>query len=128
MINTRTHGIIDYVMGIALIVIPFIFDFGSQAPAALWVPVVLGVIVLMSSVITKYELSIAKIIPMPMHIAADVVVGLLLAVSPWLFGFAEQMWVPHVVLGVLEIGVALATQKHSAYDHKNLGAGQAAQR
>ncbi|HEY8576186.1 MAG TPA: SPW repeat protein [Devosia sp.] len=122
MINTRTHGIIDYVMGLALIVVPFLFNFGAQSEAALWVPVVLGVVILMTSLLTKYELSIAKIIPMPVHIGADVLVGLLLAVSPWLFGFAEQMWMPHVVLGALEIGVALTTQKHSAYDgHASVG-------
>lgn len=127
MINTRTHGIIDYVMGLALILVPFVFNFGAQEPAALWVPVVLGVVVLMTSLITKYELSIAKIIPMPIHIMADVAVGVLLAVSPWLFGFADQMWIPHVVLGALEIGVALTTQKHSAYD-SGAEAGHAAHR
>lgn len=122
MINTRTHGIIDYVMGLALIVVPFLFNFGAVEPAALWVPVILGIVILMTSLITKYELSAAKIIPMPIHIGADVVVGLVLAVSPWLFGFADQMWMPHVVLGALEIGVALTTQKHSAYDgHADVG-------
>lgn len=125
MISTRAHGIIDYVMAATLIVVPFLFNFGAQEAAALWVPVILGVVVLMTSLITRYELSIAKIIPMPIHIAADVMVGLVLAASPWLFGFADQMWIPHVVLGALEIGVALTTQKHSAVESS---AGHAAHR
>lgn len=91
MISTRAHGIIDYVMAATLIAVPFLFNFGAQEAPALWVPVILGVVVLMTSLITRYELSIAKIIPMPIHIGAEVLVGLVLAASPWLFGFADQM-------------------------------------
>jgi hypothetical protein len=116
MINTRTHAIIDYVMGAALIIVPFLFNFGAVSSAALWTPVILGVVVLLTSLVTKYELSVAKVIPMPIHIGADILVGLVLAASPWLFGFAEQMWMPHLILGVVEIGVALLSKKHSAYD------------
>lgn len=121
MINTRTHGVIDYVMGAALIIVPFIFDFGALSAAAFWTPVLLGVVVLITSLITKYELSVAKVIPMPIHIGADVLVGVVLAVSPWLFGFAEVMWLPHLVLGIAEIGIALLSQKHSPYDEAGAG-------
>ncbi|HEV7293245.1 MAG TPA: SPW repeat protein [Devosia sp.] len=122
MIDTRTHGIIDYLLGAALIIVPFLFDFGAVSEAALWTPVILGVVVLLTSLMTKYELSAAKVIPMPIHIGADILVGLVLAASPWLFGFADEMWTPHLILGVLEIGVALLSKKHSAYDDDARGA------
>jgi len=117
MIPTRTHAIIDYVMGALLIIVPFVFNFGAVSSAALWVPVVVGLAILGMSLITAYELSLAKLIPMPIHLGADVLAGLLLAASPWLFGFAEQLWLPHLVLGIAELGIALLTRRHSSVEH-----------
>jgi hypothetical protein len=62
------------------------------------------------SVLTDYELSLARVIPMPVHLAADAGGGLLLAASPWLFGFADRVTWPHVILGLLEVGAALMTR------------------
>jgi hypothetical protein len=57
--------------------------------------------------------STAKLIPMPVHLGADILVGLVLIASPWLLGFADEVWIPHVVLGVLEVGVASMTQRRA---------------
>ena len=35
---------------------------------------------------------------------------MLLAASPWLLGFADRVRVPHLVFGLLEIGVVLLSQ------------------
>jgi SPW repeat-containing protein len=108
-IPTRVHGIIDYVMGVLLIIAPWVLGF-NRGGAETWVPVVLGAGVIVYSLLTQYELGVAKVIPMPVHLGLDMAGGTILAVSPWLFGFADQVWMPHVVLGILEIGVALFTQ------------------
>jgi hypothetical protein len=36
--------------------------------------------------------------------------GLLLAASPWVFGFADAVWIPHVVLGITEFIASLVTK------------------
>lgn len=59
---------------------------------------------------TDYELSIAKLIPTPLHLGVDAADGALLAASPWLFGFADRVAWPHLVLDLAEIGAALMTQ------------------
>jgi hypothetical protein len=59
-------------------------------------------------------LSIAKILPMPTHLLLDAASGVLLAASPWLFGFADRIWWPHVAFGVLEIVVSALTQRHTS--------------
>jgi hypothetical protein len=44
----------------------------------------------------------------------DVAAGLVLAVSPFVFGFSDEganAWVPHVVAGVGLIGAGLLTQR-----------------
>jgi hypothetical protein len=110
MISTRTHGILDYVVGALLILAPFILNF-NRGGAETWVPVILGVGVICYSLITRYELSVAKIIPMPTHLMLDAAGGVLLLASPWLFGFADYVMWPHVIVGLLEIGAAAMTER-----------------
>lgn len=112
-LSTRVHGLLDYGMGALLVLTPWLFGFADDAGgAATWLPVVLGAGVIVYSLLTDYELGVARKIPMPTHLMLDLGGGLLLAVSPWLFGFADTVWVPHLVLGVLEVGAALVTKKH----------------
>jgi hypothetical protein len=110
MISTRTHGVIDYVTGILLIAAPWLFGF-ANGTAAQWVPVILGAIVILQSLITDYELGAIRQLPMPTHLMLDAASGALLLVSPWLFGFSHFVWVPHVVVGLFEIVVSFLTVK-----------------
>jgi hypothetical protein len=110
MIPTRVHGIIDYVVGALLIAAPFIFGFANGGPAQ-WVPILLGASIIVYSLLTRYELSMAKLIPMPVHLGLDAIGGLLLIASPWLFGFADLIWWPHVLVGIAEVGVAALTKR-----------------
>lgn len=109
-ISTRVHGLVDYPMGLLLIAAPFLFGFATGG-AAQWVPIILGVIMVASAVMTKYELGLMHLIPMPIHLTMDLVSGVLLLISPWLFGFADTVYLPHVILGLLEIGASLTTEK-----------------
>lgn len=107
-ISTRAHGLADYGIGVLLIIGPYIFGFATGGVAQ-WLPMLLGLAVIVYSMLTRYEWGLLPIIRMPVHIGLDVAGGLLLAVSPWLFGFADVVWVPHIVVGLLEIGAAAAT-------------------
>jgi hypothetical protein len=109
IISTKTHGILDYLMGLVLIASPWIFGF-ADGTAAQWIPVILGAGALVYSLMTNYELGVVKTIPMKTHLMLDMGAGALLAVSPWLFGFADRVSTPHVVLGILELGAALMTR------------------
>ncbi|WP_104202153.1 SPW repeat domain-containing protein [Billgrantia saliphila] len=109
-ISTRVHGMVDYLMGLLLIVAPFIFGFATGG-AAQWVPIILGVVMLAQAIMTKYELGLMHLIPMPTHLIMDLLSGVLLLISPWLFGFADVVYLPHVILGLLEIGASLTTEK-----------------
>lgn len=113
-IPTNVHGMLDYGMGLLLIISPWLFGF-SENEAAMWVPVILGLGVILYSLFTDYELGLVHRISMPAHLALDAGGGLILAISPWLFGFADVVWVPHVVFGLLEIGAALMTQTRPSY-------------
>ncbi|MEJ7827105.1 MAG: SPW repeat protein [Segetibacter sp.] len=36
--------------------------------------------------------------------------GILLAASPWIFSFADTVYIPHLIFGLLEIGASLMTK------------------
>ena len=109
-IPTRVHGIIDYLTGAVLILAPWLFGFADGGPAQ-WVPVVLGVAIIVYSLVTDYELAAATLIPVPVHLMLDVGGGLLLLVSPWLFGFSQIVVWPHMLVGAMEIVIAALTER-----------------
>jgi hypothetical protein len=107
--NTRTHGYADYLVGIILILAPYILGF-ADGSAAQWVPQILGLGAILYSLLTDYEMGVVRMIPMPVHLGLDFASGLLLLASPWLFGFADRIAWPHVLFGLIEIGASLVTQ------------------
>jgi hypothetical protein len=109
-IGTKTHGYMDYIMGVLLIAAPWLFNFDREG-AETWVPVVLGAGMILLALLTDYELGAARMVSMRTHLTIDIISGALLAVSPWLFGFADYMWAPHLILGILEIGAAICTKR-----------------
>ncbi|HEV7436256.1 MAG TPA: hypothetical protein VGO22_15500 [Pseudorhizobium sp.] len=110
MISTRTHGIIDYLTGGLLILAPYLFGFAT-GEIEQWLPQVIGATIIAMSLLTKYELSVARVIPLNVHLGVDVLGGILLAASPWLFGFSDLIWWPHLLIGIMEIVVPLMTRR-----------------
>jgi hypothetical protein len=109
MISTKVHGVLDYLVGAILIAAPWLLNF-NRGGAETWVPVILGAGAILYSLITNYELSVAKVISMKTHLALDVVSGIFLAASPWIFGFNDHVYLPHLILGILEIGAGIMTE------------------
>jgi hypothetical protein len=116
VITTKTHGVIDYLVGILLMVSPWLFNFNMNG-AETWVPFVLGAGAVVYSLFTDYEFGAVKRISMRMHLSFDLFSGIFLAASPWLLGFYEYVYLPHLVIGIAEIGVALCTEKVSYHKH-----------
>jgi len=108
-IPTRVHAVLDYVTAGVLIAAPAMLGLRKNGMQT-WLPMALGVGTIGYSVFTDYELGLCKIIPMPMHLTLDAANGALLAASPWLFGFAEEVSAPHLGLGLFEIIVTASSQ------------------
>ena len=122
VIPTRTHGILDYLVGVVLIIAPWLFGFSDGGPE-MWVPIILGAGLILYSLLTNYELGVARVIPMSTHLLLDIASGIVLAVSPWIFGFADEIWWPHVVVGILEILAGLMTQTVPGVDRETASMG-----
>jgi hypothetical protein len=112
-VPTRVHGVLDYVVGLALILAPNIFQFANVGGAAVLIPRVLGVVLIVYSLITRYELGVIKLISMRYHLMIDFLAALLLALSPFLFGFSNKepnAWLPHVVVGIAVLVVVIVSK------------------
>lgn len=112
-ISTRTHGVLDYLMGALLIVAPYLLGF-ADGTAAQWIPQILGAVMIGMALLTDYELGAVRMVPMPVHLFLDVASGALLAISPWLFGFSDRVFWPHLILGLIAIGGGLMTRTQPA--------------
>src|SRR5690606_16400385 len=107
-LSAKVHTIIGLVVGVALLVAPNIFGFAENEAASL-IARIIGAVILVSELVTTSRFSLLKLVPMRVHLFMDYLVGLVLALSPWLFGFADteaNVWVPHLVVGLLVIGYA----------------------
>lgn len=109
-IPTRFHGILDYVVGLIFIVSPWFFNFSDNAYAT-WPIVLVGVAALIQTVFTDFEVGLIRKIPMQSHLMIDFGLGVILALSPWMFGFAERVFMPHLVGGLFAILASLTTHR-----------------
>jgi hypothetical protein len=124
VIPTRMHAAMDYLVGVLLIAAPWIFRYADESSAATWISVVAGLAMIGMSLMTDYEGGVVHMIAMRMHLVTDAALGVFLAVSPWLFGFADEganAWVPFVAIGVLELGTAAMTDPEPRHERSRRG-------
>jgi hypothetical protein len=112
IVPTKLHGAVDYLTAPALAVAPDVLRLNGMRSSSL-VPRTIGTGGGVVAALTDYELGVKKVIPMRAHLLVDAVSGAALATAPWLFGSARQgvrHWLPHAVVGVTELALALTTK------------------
>jgi len=117
-ISRKTHAMLDYGSVILLFASPWLFNF-SDVPTARTIAMVSAILILLMSLLTNYEAGIAKMVPMKAHLSADVLLGIFLAASPWLFGFSSETYLFHLLMGVVAIFAGAFTTKESYKRHYN---------
>ncbi|MDP9373190.1 MAG: hypothetical protein M3Q65_12205 [Chloroflexota bacterium] len=118
-ISTRLHGILDYVSVPTLLALPRVLG---------WSPTVTGLLTgsalgtLGASLMTKYELGLVKLLPVPGHLALDGMTGGLLAAAPFLLldeNDKKGNVTPILLgLGLFEIGAALLTKTKPSFQEQ----------
>lgn len=113
MVSLKVHNILDYIIALVLVSTPFVFGF-SHIIEARNVFLVLGSGLAIYSLFTKYYYSIAKLIPIGVHMSFDVAAGLMAIVAPFTFDYRSQItdgqyWV-HVILGASAMGLVALTR------------------
>lgn len=103
------HAIADYAVGATLIVVALVAAHSGKAIAA---GVVIGAVVLVVSMLTRYPLGIIKVLPFTVHSAGDYLATALLVISPFALGFQHSetsLSVFYIVTGLAVLGVSLIT-------------------
>src|SRR5947199_3453351 len=84
LITARIHGVLDYATVVVFLNAPMVFGFhGTPAVIVYWLA---GIHLLMTGC-TDFPLRFFKFIPLRIHGAIDLVVGIFLLVARWLLGF-----------------------------------------
>jgi hypothetical protein len=115
-ISALPHGVLDYAVGILLLVSPWLFGFDTVM-AATYTMVFMGVVVLALSIITNYPLGLIKAVPFPTHGKLESVGAVLLLVSPWIMHFSS-IDVPRnlaIIVAIAWLGVVALTN-YSVYE------------
>jgi hypothetical protein len=115
LISTKLHALIDYATGLLLIFAPDLLGFADVGGAAVLVPRLVGAGIILLELTTDFELSLIKLVPVRIHLIVDLIAGLLLTVSPFIFGFFNSqrlnVWLPHVLVGAMIVAVSLLTSE-----------------
>lgn len=110
IISPKLHSYFDYAISAVLLALPWLMGIPLSGHVA-WIPVVLGLMILTMSVLTRFRQEHFGIIPLPTHLITDIGIGALLAGSPWFFDFHDGFFLPHLTLGILIVATALFTSK-----------------
>jgi hypothetical protein len=110
-ISPNTHGAVEPVVALLFIVAPWLFGFSDITEATV-ISIIVGATMLVAGMLTQWRYSVLKLIPLRTHFMADVALGGLLILSPFIFGFSEEGGATRfmIVAGVLELLTALSTR------------------
>lgn len=108
IINTKLHGMLDYMAGTVLL-IPWITMFHERGNDTVFLTI-LGTATIFMSLLTNYELSLIKLIPMKVHLVFDVLSALLLIATPWIFSVEHYQLYWPTLLGMGELLVVILSR------------------
>ena len=103
-IPLKVHAAIEPIVAIVLIAAPWIFGFDDVGSATA-VSVIVGVLMLISGMSTRWRLSIVKLIPLRTHFLMDLVLGVVLIAAPFVLGDSDRGDATRflVIMGILEL-------------------------
>ena len=112
LLNPTIHGVLDYGLALAFLVLPGVLDFPQMAANLSYI---IGVVYLGASLLTKYPLGALKLIPFPVHGTLEAIMAASWIVMPWIFGYAGHAAARNffVIAGVALLGVVLCTDYRS---------------
>lgn len=109
-ISRPMHGLLtDYPYVAAVSTAPETVGFADEAPVAAALYRVMAGAILASSLFTRAEWGLVRVMPYKAHLALDAGVGLFALTAPWLFGFAQHQRARNTFLAMGIVGLAAGT-------------------
>ena len=104
------HGLLDYLVGVALVAVPFAVGFDEGAATASSVALGVGLLIVAAS--TDLPTGFVHSIPRALHVVLDYVIALALVAAPFVLGFSDDgtaaPWL--IAIGVVQLMQTLATR------------------
>ena len=116
-IPTKIHGVLDYITVVTGLALPYLLNWNRDATILLNGA---ALAVLLSSLITRYELSVVRWLPMKGHLMLDALNGALLIAAPLLW-LKEDTTTSTILiaLGITELVVVLLSKTHSPVEDQS---------
>lgn len=110
-LSRPVHGVLDYLYAAAIAIAPDLLHFEDEETATTLCRST-GLATVVTSLFTRYELGLVKVLPFKGHLAADALTGFLAIGAPWLFKFDGNPRARNtfVGFGLLAFLVVLLTQ------------------
>ena len=87
LLNPLVHGLLDYALAAAFLILPGLLDFSDNAAS---ISRIIGVSYVGVSLLTKYPLGALKLIPFPVHGVLESLMAASWIVLPWLADFPDD--------------------------------------
>jgi len=106
------HAVADYAVGLSLIMVAIAAGAAGADGKGVAIGVVVGAVVLLVSMLTKYPLGVAKVLPFAVHSAGDYLAAALLIISPFALSINSDepgLTAFYVIAGLAVLAVSLVT-------------------
>jgi hypothetical protein len=115
VIKPTPHAVLDYAVAGTLLAAPWLFGF-SDNKVARANSVISGAAVLGLSLMTRYPLGAAKLVPFPVHGVIETLAAAANTAAPWLMGFSrnKRATTTHVAAGLATLAVVALTDYRAA--------------
>lgn len=118
--NPTIHGVLDYVLALAFVVAPGLVGFSDNAAS---LSMLIGIVYLGASLLTRYPLGAIKMIPFPVHGAIEAIMAASWIAMPWVLGFAGDAAARNffVAAGIGLLAVVALTDYRATGAHQYAG-------
>jgi hypothetical protein len=110
-IPLAAHAAIEPFAAILFIAGPFIFGFQNVSDAKT-ISIVIGIVMLLTGMMTRWRMGIIKVIPLGVHRTMDLILAVVAIASPFVFGFSDIGSATRflIIMGVAELCIAMLTR------------------
>ena len=126
LVPAGVHGLGDYAAGLVLLIVGLAADGPGSARAT---GIVLGAVLILVSLFTRYPLGAVRVIPFPVHSAGDYIGGIAAILAPFVLGFYDDnkgVAATYIVVGAVVIGLSLITDYSWGPDRQHIAADRGA--
>ncbi|GAB3915425.1 SPW repeat domain-containing protein [Mucilaginibacter boryungensis] len=100
-ISNTFFGYFNYLLAVTMMASPWLFHFVDARGAALFFPFMFGLHQLIMAIFSRAKGGMVGVFPVQMHCFLDTFSGFVLMCTPWMYGFAPKVWLPHVAFGAI---------------------------